>query len=77
MSMILPVNIGDLLSCRGIECERIEFKAKWDEATTAFQVLKTICAFANDLHNKFIGQWIKTVRPNPGLILMMPGPIFG
>ena len=29
----------------------MEFKASWDPATTGPQVLRTICAFANDLHN--------------------------
>lgn len=51
MSGILPINIDDLLHFRGIESERVEFKASWDENNTGYQVLKTICAFANDLHN--------------------------
>ena len=29
----------------------MEFKATWDERVTGPQVLKTICAFANDFHN--------------------------
>ena len=48
---ILPVNVRDLLYCRGVESERVEFKASWDPATTGPQVLRTICAFANDYHN--------------------------
>ncbi len=51
MSDLLPVNVGDLLYCRGVESARVEFEAGWDQATTGLQVLKTICAFANDLHN--------------------------
>ncbi len=51
MSLVLPVNIDDLLDGRGIESARIEFKGGWDAQTTAWQVLRTICAFANDLHN--------------------------
>ena len=47
----LPVNARDLLYCRGVESERVEFKASWDAATTGAQVLRTICAFANDYHN--------------------------
>ena len=48
---ILPINVRDLLHCRGVESERVEFKASWDAATTGPQVLRTICAFANDYHN--------------------------
>ncbi len=51
MSAILPINLDDLLHCRGVESERVEFKASWDPHTTGSQVLRTICAFANDYHN--------------------------
>ena len=51
MSAILPINLDDLLYCRSVESERVEFKASWDPATTGPQVLRTICAFANDFHN--------------------------
>ena len=51
MSRILQVNIDDLLRCRGVESARVEFKASWDENTTGLQILKTLCAFANDFHN--------------------------
>ena len=48
MSTILPINLDALLYCRGVESERVEFKASWDPRTTGLQVLQTICAFAND-----------------------------
>ena len=51
MSSILPINIDNLLHFRGVESARVEFKASWDAKTTGYQVLKTICAFANDLQN--------------------------
>ncbi len=51
MSAILPINLDDLLYCRGVESERVEFKASWDPRTTGSQILRTICAFANDYHN--------------------------
>lgn len=51
MSTILPINVEDLLYCRGVESERVEFKASWNAATTGPQVLRTVCAFANDFHN--------------------------
>ena len=37
---ILPVNVDDLLRCRGVESERVEFKASWDPATTGPPVLR-------------------------------------
>ncbi|MBF0141940.1 MAG: putative DNA binding domain-containing protein [Magnetococcales bacterium] len=51
MSTILPINIEDLLNHRSVESARVEFKASWDEKTTSHQVIKSICAFANDLQN--------------------------
>lgn len=45
--MPLPINIQSLLSHSIIENERIEFKASWNPKT----ILKTICAFANDINN--------------------------
>ena len=51
MSAILPVNVESLLHRRTVESERIEFKGTWDTHRTAPQVIRTICAFANDLHN--------------------------
>ena len=51
MSAILPINLDALLHCRGVESERVEFKASWNPETTGPQVLRTICAFANDYHN--------------------------
>ena len=51
MSAILPINLDDLVYCRGVESERVEFKGSWDPRATGPQVLRTICAFANDYHN--------------------------
>lgn len=51
MSRILPVNVESLLEGGGVESERIKLKASWNPRTTGKQVLRTICAFANDYHN--------------------------
>ena len=51
MSAILPINVDDLLRQRAVESERIEFKGAWDARRTGPQVVRTICAFANDYHN--------------------------
>ncbi len=73
MSLILHINIQDLLHCSGVESARIEFKAGWDERTTGHQVLKTICAFANDLQNLNGG---RTILPTRLSISTTPEAIF-
>jgi ATP-dependent DNA helicase RecG len=50
MPSILPINVEDLLRGQGVESARLELKASWSDPTGA-QVIRTICAFANDLQN--------------------------
>jgi len=45
--MAIPININDLLNRRIIETARVEFKANWNPEP----ILRTICAFANDIDN--------------------------
>ena len=66
MSTILPINLDNLLNCRGIESERVEFKGSWDDHTTGPQVLRTICAFANDFHNLNGGYIVIGVKEREG-----------
>ncbi len=72
MSMILPINVEDLLHCQGVESARVEFKASWDAKTTGYQVLKTICAFANDLQNLNGGYIVIGVAEEQGRATMPP-----
>ena len=72
MSTILPVNLDNLLHCRGVESERVEFKASWDPHTTGPQVLKTICAFANDYHNLNGGYVVIGVGERDGRAALPP-----
>ena len=72
MSTILPINLGDLLHCRGVESERVEFKASWDDRTTGPQVLRTICAFANDYHNLNGGYVVIGVEERDGRAVLPP-----
>ena len=72
MSTILPINLDDLLHCRGVESERVEFKASWDERTTGPQVLRTICAFANDYHNLNGGYVVLGVGEREGRAALPP-----
>ena len=50
MASILPIDVADLLNGK-TESARLEFKASWDPRTTGVQVVKTICAFANDFQS--------------------------
>ena len=72
MSTILPINLGDLLYCRGVESERIEFKGAWDQRTTGPQVIRTICAFANDYHNLNGGYIAIGVEERAGRTVLPP-----
>jgi len=68
----LPINIEDLLHFQGVESARVELKQSWDEKTTGVQVLKTICAFANDFYNVNGGYIIIGVKENEGLAMLPP-----
>lgn len=72
MTLILPINLEDLLHYRGVESERVEFKASWNEKTTGPQVLRTICAFANDYHNLNGGYVVIGVRERDGRAVLPP-----
>ena len=72
MSTILAINLDDLLYCRSVESERVEFKASWDPQTTGPQVLKTICAFANDYHNLNGGYVVIGVDEQEGRAVLPP-----
>ena len=45
--MSLPVNINKLLKGKVIEWDRLEFKKGWNPE----EIIRTICAFANDVNN--------------------------
>jgi ATP-dependent DNA helicase RecG len=72
MSLILPVNIEELLHCRAVESARVEFKASWDENMTGYQILKTLCAFANDFQNLNGGYIVVGVTEQGGRALLPP-----
>ena len=61
----LPIGIDELLS-NAVEGSRLELKATWDPMTTAPQVLKALCAFANDLQNLNGGYVVLGVRESSG-----------
>ena len=77
MSRILPVNLSDLLHARTVESERIEFKASWDPDSTGHQVLRTICAFANDYHRLNGGYVVIGVAEREGRAELPPQGLDG
>ncbi len=72
MSTILSVNLDDLLHQRSVESARVEFKASWNEQTTGRQVLKTVCAFANDHQNLNGGYVVLGVAEQGGQAVLPP-----
>jgi len=68
----LRINLDDLLQARTVESERIEFKATWDRRVTGHQVLKTICAFANDLRRHGSGYVVIGVAERDGRAALPP-----
>jgi ATP-dependent DNA helicase RecG len=61
----LPFNLDDLINLRAIEGNRVEFKATWDDYIKP-AVVRTICAFANDLLNLNGGYIILGIEENQG-----------
>lgn len=72
MSAILSINVDDLLHRRTVESERVEFKATWDPRTIGPQVIRTICAFANDYHNLNGGYIVIGVEEKDGRSVLPP-----
>lgn len=72
MSAILPINLNALLNCRGVEAERVEFKPSWNPDTTGIEVVRAICAFANDYHNLNGGYIVIGVAEQDGRAVLPP-----
>jgi len=68
----LPISMRDLLYFRGVEAARVEFKEGWNEGPTAMQVLRTICAFANDYYNVNGGYIVLGVEEQNGVAVVPP-----
>ncbi len=66
MTSSLPVNLEGLLHRGTVESQRVELKARWDRHRTGPQVLKTICALANDYQNLNGGYIVIGVREEHG-----------
>jgi ATP-dependent DNA helicase RecG len=68
----LPINIHNLLHFQGVESARVELKQSWNEKTTGLQVLKTLCAFANDFYNVNGGYIVIGVAENEAQAILPP-----
>jgi ATP-dependent DNA helicase RecG len=66
--MALPINIEELVHGNTIEWERLEFKQGWNPE----DVIHSICAFANDLHNLGGGYIIIGIAENDGQPIFPP-----
>lgn len=60
--MAIPVNIQELLDARVVESTRIEYREGFDPAA----ILRTICAFANDIDNTGGGYILIGIREEKG-----------
>ncbi len=66
--MNLPININDLFTAKIVEWERLEFKEGWNPE----DVLRTLCAFANDFHNLGGGYIVLGVGEKDGRPVLPP-----
>ena len=46
-----PFNLDELINRRNVESFRIEYKSGWNENSKE-QLIRTVCAFANDFYNQ-------------------------
>ena len=66
--MALPVNIDQLLNGTIVEWERLDFKQGWNPE----DVMHSMCAFANDIHNWGGGYIIAGVAEENGRPVLPP-----
>ena len=66
--MAIPANIEDLIHGKTVEWDRIEFKESWNPEP----ILKSICAFANDINNWGGGYIIIGIEENNGTPILPP-----
>lgn len=66
--MALPVNIEELVHGKTIEWERLEFKKGWNPEV----IVRSMCAFANDLNNWGGGYIIVGVNEDDGQPILPP-----
>ena len=66
--MSLPININDLINSETVESNRIEFKRGWNPE----EVLRTTCAFANDIYECGGGYIVIGIEEKDGIPVLPP-----
>ncbi len=66
--MALPINIKSLVSTNTVEWERKEFKENWNPEA----IIRSVCAFANDINNWGGGYIIIGIAENNGKPVLPP-----
>lgn len=69
--MVLPINLEDLIHARSVESVRLEFKKTWTEPILE-NVIRSICAFANDFLNLNGGYIILGIEDTNGHPMLPP-----
>ncbi len=72
----LPLDLDSLLHARAVESNRLELKATWDPQTKP-AIVRTVCAFANDLLNLGGGYMAIGVEERGGRPLLPPRGLGG
>lgn len=71
MRASLPTNVRALFNRRGVESDRVEYKARWTKEI-GDAALRTMCAFANDLFNHNGGYLVFGVKEEGGAPVLPP-----
>ena len=65
---MIPLKIETLLAGRVVEQNRVEYKEGWNPG----DIIRSICAFANDYHNMNGGYLVIGVKANDGIPELPP-----
>ena len=66
--MSFPININQLISGKTVEWDRLEFKRGWNPE----EIIRSICAFANDINNWGGGYIVVGIAENGGIPELPP-----
>ena len=65
---MIPLKLETLLAGKTVEQNRVEYKEGWNPN----DIIHTICAFANDLHNVNGGYLVIGIRAENGIPVLPP-----
>ena len=64
--MAIPIKINDLIDCRIVKSNRVEFQSDWNPTP----LIHSICAFANDIDNVGGGYIVVAVEEKAGTTVL-------